>query len=212
MIRLISPENGAKFSVLTDEQKELIRRCDEGTFTRFGNYEGENGDDASAPAVCVFRWTTDDAEFPSYLEISEKADFSADTYLDVSDVFQSGTGGEKFALARNFCTGRTYFWRVRQNGVFSETRTLSTLPDRFRPIYVERVPNFRDLGGKTNAEGRRVKQGMLYRGKFLERRPDEGLGLTEKGQSTFAGKLGIKTEIDLREEMASSPPAPRATG
>lgn len=201
MIHLISPEDGAVFSVLTDTQKEFIKRADAGTFTRFGNYEDDNGDDASAPAVCVFRWISDDPEYPTYLEISSSPDFSRGTCLDISEAMQSAADRELFSVARNFLTGTTYFWRVRQNGEYSRIRSFKTLPDRIRPVYVEHVPNFRDVGGGRNAEGRRVKQGLIYRGKFLEWEDDEWLGLTENGKKTFAEKLGIRTEIDLREEM-----------
>ena len=200
MIRLLSPENGAEFSVLTDTQIKFIRYNDERKFTRFGNYNDGDDNDASAPAVCVFKWQPDDAEYPTKLEISEKDDFSVPTYVDISETLESATERVWFAIARNFQTGKTYFWRVGQNGTYSEVRSFSTSPDRIRPISVDHVPNFRDLGGKVNTEGRKMKQGLLYRGKFLEWEEEDRLGLTENGKLTFAEKLGIKTEIDLREE------------
>ncbi len=200
MIHLISPADGAEFSVLTDVQKELIKQSRAGTFTRFGNYDGVNGDDASAPAVCVFRWRADGNDFPTILEISESEDFSLPSHVDISPTAQSATEGDLFSTGRNFMTGRTYFWRVAQNGEYSEVRSFSTAPDPIRPISVDRVPNFRDLGGRKNAEGRRMKQGLLYRGRFLEWEEEDRYGLTENGRVTFAEKLGIRTEIDLREE------------
>ena len=200
MIRLISPENGAEFSVLTDTQAKLIRQTREGTFTRFGEYDEVYGVDASAPAVCLFRWRSDDADFPTYLEISETDDFSAEPTVDISETRLSATDRDLFSSVSNFLTGKTYFWRVRQNGEYSEVRSFSTAPDPVRPLLVDGVPNFRDLGGRFNADGRRMKQGLIYRGRFLERDEDERAGLTDSGTRTFAGRLGIKTEIDLREE------------
>ncbi|MBR6915777.1 MAG: tyrosine-protein phosphatase [Clostridia bacterium] len=200
MIRLISPENGAEFSVLTDTQAKLIRQTREGTFTRFGEYDEVYGVDASAPAVYLFRWRSDDADFPTYLEISETDDFSAEPTVDISETRLSATDRDLFSSVSNFLTGKTYFWRVRQNGEYSEVRSFSTAPDPVRPLLVDGVPNFRDLGGRFNADGRRMKQGLIYRGRFLERDEDERAGLTDSGKRTFAGRLGIKTEIDLREE------------
>ena len=200
MIHLISPENGAEFSGLADVQKQLIKQSLAGTFTRFGNYGEENDDDASAPAVCVFRWRADETDFPTSLEISEAEDFSVPSHVDISGTFQSATDGDLFATGRNFMTGKKYFWRVAQNGEYSQVRSFATLPDPIRPLSVDRVPNFRDLGGRINAEGRRMKQGLLYRGRFLEWEEDDRYGLTENGKITFAEKLGIRTEIDLREE------------
>ena len=200
MIHLISPENGAEFSVLTDAQKDFIKQNDEGTFTRYGNADESLIDDPSAPAVCVFRWRVDDPEFPTRLEISERDDFSVPSCVDVSGTMQSATDRDWFSIGRNFLTGKTYYWRVFQNGEYSEVRALRTFPDRIRPIFAEYVPNFRDIGGRVNAEGRRLKQGLLFRGKFLEWDSDEYRGLNENGKKTFVEKLGIKTEIDLREE------------
>lgn len=200
MIRLISPENGAEFSVLTDTQTKLIRQTREGTFTRFGKYDEVYGVDASAPAVCVFRWRSNDADYPTYLEISDADDFSSESTVDISETRQCATDRDLFSSVSNFLTGKTYFWRVRQNGEYSEVRSFSTAPDPIRPLRVDGVPNFRDLGGRFNTEGRRMKQGLLYRGRFLERDEDEFAGLTDSGKRTFVERLGIKTEIDLREE------------
>ena len=209
MIHLISPENGAEFSVLTDVQKELIRQSRAGSFTRVGSYGEENDEDASAPAVCVFRWRSDEKDYPTVLEISESEDFCPASHVDISPAAQSATDGDLFSTARNFLTGKKYFWRVSQNGEYSEVRFFSTAHDPIRPISVDHVPNFRDIGGRVNAEGRRLKQGILFRGRFLEWEEEDGYGLTENGKKTFVEKLGIKTEIDLREEkegkMAASP-------
>lgn len=60
------------------------------------------------------------------------------------------------------------------------------------------VENFRDIGG-YNANGRKVKQSMVYRSAKLD-------GVTEDGQELLEN-IGINTIIDLRgdEEVANNP-------
>ncbi len=201
MITLTSPENGAEISVLTNEQRRFIKEFRDGLPK--GPVSFITGE-SSWPAAVLFRWTSDGAPVPQKLEVSESGDFEPCRYVNLTRVSQS-QDGEFFSAGRNFMTGKRYFWRVRAGGSVSETRTFTTAPDPIRPIAADFSPNFRDLGGKITTDGRRVKQGLLYRGTYLERASYEGRGLqglTENGKETFVRELGIKTEIDLRHEVA----------
>ena len=71
---------------------------------------------------------------------------------------------------------RPYWWRVtgrcvrnqQWHLVPSETASFATEDRAPRWIEVEgRVGNFRDFGGRRTADGRRVRQGMAYRGQGL---------------------------------------------
>ncbi len=203
MISLISPKDGASVSVMTAAQKEFVRRHRAGEL-----HDGDDpfriiadGDvtDASAPATAVFSWSCDDKTALMTLEISDREDFSVLSGLCVSPVRQSAEDGVYFAGVTNFLLGQKYYWRVRAGGETSATRTFTTPWDDIRVMDVDFVPNFRDLGGRMTASGRRVKQGLLYRGTFIDWR-GERCGLTGRGKNTFARELGIKTEIDLRIE------------
>ena len=65
--------------------------------------------------------------------------------------------------------------------------------------------NFRDFGGRRTADGRRVKQGMAYRGQGLN---DNSLTGDEPGRNRLTvedvkyltGTLGIRTDLDLRSD------------
>jgi len=60
------------------------------------------------------------------------------------------------------------------------------------PQEVDGVFNFRDLGGKTGLDGRRVRTGLLYR----SARFDE---VTDAGRRRIIGELGVRTDLDLRK-------------
>ena len=63
----------------------------------------------------------------------------------------------------NFRVGCRYRWTVDVAGKGSATGLFSTEDRPPRLIRVAGVPNVRDLGGWRTADGRRVRQGLLYR-------------------------------------------------
>ena len=144
--------------------------------------------------------------------------------------------------APNFLLGKTYYWRVTSNlscsrdghgelwklckcgehlksgkhDIASASATFKTADTPPRWIRVEgRVDNIRDLGGWKTVDGRRVKEGLVFRGQGLNDNSDNGenkgrnrLYLEDVGYLT--GKLGIKTDLDLRSsaetaDMTASP-------
>ena len=87
-----------------------------------------------------------------------------------------------------------YFWQVRaktaEGEIVSDVFRFTTAQTP-RTIDVEGVSNTRDIGGYCAADGKRIKQGMVYRGAMLE-------GITESGIQSLLGAYGVRTEIDLR--------------
>ena len=85
-----------------------------------------------------------------------------------------------------------YYWRVKGNGEISDVRTFTTSEVPPRMIGVPSM-NMRDMGGGCNVQGRRVRQGLLYRGQASAARatPDEL-------RSLYIDKLAIRSELDLR--------------
>lgn len=122
----------------------------------------------------------------------------------------------------NLEIARTYYWRVTSRGrcgfgcgprhqckesrrvVCSEIASFHTEDLAPRWIEVEgRVSNIRDLGGRHTDDGRRVKQGMAYRGQGLNNNSETG---EEPGRNRLMVEdlkylkdtLGIRTDLDLR--------------
>ena len=93
--------------------------------------------------------------------------------------------------------GTRYWWRVRGvdadgNDVVSDVRSFTTSDTPPRMIG-QPSNNMRDLGGGVNADGVRVRQGLLYRGQApWAKAPETWL------RSFYVDRLGIKTQLDLR--------------
>jgi len=116
-----------------------------------------------------------------------------------------------------------YYWRVSTRGrckewncgarckcaeskttVTSETATFRTEDFAPRWMAIEgSVGNMRDLGGRKTTDGRRVRQGMIYRGQGLNNNSVTGEKpgrnrLTVADVEYMTGELGIKTDLDMR--------------
>ena len=132
-----------------------------------------------------------------------------------------------FTEVYNLEIGRTYRWRVsgdealRAEPIEGSFRTANDAP---RALRFSHIYNCRDLGGRKGLNGRRVKQGLVYRSGGLndnaitferpeiEWKPGE-IRLTEAEKAEFLAFTGLKTEIDLRNErecfgMTGSPLGP----
>ena len=104
---------------------------------------------------------------------------------------------------------------------FAETSVASFVTEDLAPRWIAiegDVHNFRDLGGRIGLDGRRVRQGMIYRGQGLNDNSVTGEvkgrnRLTVEDVGYLTGTLGIRTDLDLRgpgeiADMKESPLGP----
>ncbi|MBQ2718585.1 MAG: tyrosine-protein phosphatase [Clostridia bacterium] len=122
------------------------------------------------------------------LEISEDEGFSSPLTL-------SGKG-ECFVTVLKLAT--RYFARVRTATECSETVSFTTEDRAPRFLTVEGATNVRDCGGWKTKDGRRVRQGLFYRGSEIGGR----INATEEGLRTLREQLGIRAVLDLRGPTA----------
>jgi len=109
----------------------------------------------------------------------------------------------------NFKIGQKYYWKVIGVGknkaeVTSEVSSFTTEDMAPRWIKLEgRVGNTRDLGGWKTADGRRIRQNMIFRGQGLNDNSGDGKKpgrnrLTVEDVAWMLNTLHIKTDLDLR--------------
>ena len=185
------------------------------------------------PKPLVLTWRTTEGETgPWKIEIGtdpglEGADIR---YVGVKDVDPAtgretdkdaaGFGGDVVAYTvprANLEIGRTYHWRVTGLGkapagekkgpvVRSDIATFATEDRAPRWIEIDgKVGNIRDFGGWRTTDGRRVRQGMAFRGQGLNNNSVTGERqgrnrLTVEDVRYFTKTLGIKTDLDLRSK------------
>lgn len=182
MTHLHTPANGAVISLHTERQKYFRAHSKELTVAMVIDWQhlvdtGET--DNTFPEPVVFTW---------------KGEGTSVTLADNPDFQNARTiPGEKGkAQAVNLRLGTKYWWKVGG----SEVRSFTTedIPPRW--ILADGITNVRDAGGWITEDGRKIKQGLLFRGSEM----DTHKTITEDGIRTLRDEIGIRTDLDVRGE------------
>lgn len=158
----------------------------------------------SKPAPISFSWNEEnDLDQPANnyrLTISESKDLSNPLIY---------TSTEKSIDIYNLKINTKYYYQVSSNhyGTYfnSDVNEFTINDDAPRNIFVEGVENCRDLGGWNIVSEKTFKQGMIYRtaqfnyGGLVNKTESAP---TQNGRKTLLNELKIKTDIDLRRNIA----------
>ena len=125
---------------------------------------------------------------------------------DLSNAIEVETTGN-YVTVNNLFAGATYYWQVssKDNSVQSPIQNFKT-NDGFRMVTAEGITNIRDIGGRRVSGGKRIKQGLIFRGSELVdaeyNAPDSGdkhsKTLTEENKKVLQDELLIGYEFDFR--------------
>ncbi len=162
------------FFIFNDYTKDLQKRC-------------EKEEKTWKPFTWKAEYTLD--KFRA--EFSETPDFAKPIVEKLTEKWDRAIRPKYLKL------GTKYYWRVKAKKpdggeIVSDVRSFTTLdvPPRFIGLPSE---NFRDMGGGVNADGKRVRQGMIYRGRA------PGCNWSqERLKDLYVDKLGINLELDTR--------------
>ena len=201
-LAIVAPKDGATVPTLREGQKAYLEEKRTERFIRMDN-----------PADRAKLFAFGSTQKPLRLEWS--GDTNAVYGLAVSP---EGGRTDLFVLTNrtsayitNLELGKTYRWRVRQFGTGdSAEASFETEDEPPRLLRAGGVSNFRDLGGWRTADGRRVRENMIFRsaglrssskstGSFLRRTVVLGdRRVTADGIAALRDDFGIRTDLELR--------------
>lgn len=177
------PPEERDYFVFNEYTEDLLKRC---TFTETKEWK-------------PFTWKADGELSGFTVEFSETPDFARPVVEKPALWEKPGTEGAAAIRPHFLKIGTKYWWRVKSQDadgkeVVSDTRTFTTAGTPPRMIG-EPGQNFRDLGGGTNVFGKKIRQGLLFRGmQPFVNRPKEYV------KNFYIDNLGIKTDLDIRGE------------
>ena len=210
-IQLIEPRDRAEISFLSREQKAFF--ADPYRFQPHTPVSEPRKTDLTIPVPADFVWEA--GADCSGLQISGSADFSSISRLVKGRCRKLKDGRLRFrAKIANLEHGGKYYWRVTDGKRFSSVHSFTVADELPRWIGVPNVTNVRDLGGWKTASGKRIRQGMLFRGGQFDppwTNQPGGSKITAAGRKVLLEDLKIHTELDLRgvEEFTALPGIPR---
>lgn len=198
MIQLIEPLDGALVSIHTEIQQKFIldeegRANTPGELAFLWYDPSLSRMEDSKPPKTQFCWKADEE---GILEIARDPLFSKPDFRIC---------GKDTAYADNFYLDTVYYWRVKTENETSEVRTFRTDAMAPRLLNADGISNVRDLGGWKTSDGKRIRQGLIFRSSIM----DAHLRLTEEGKRTMSEQIGLKYELDLRIDVYTEgePPA-----
>lgn len=163
-ITLLAPAEGAVVPLLSDGQKAFFDLPAQKRRERFRDpawrHALEQLGHRPRPVRLRWSWTRNSDPPGNYRVALEKR--------GLGDLDEFKPAGEFVAAVpwldlSNLEVGRTYRWTVSGAGRSSAGGTFSTEARAPRLLDVPGIPNARDLGGWTGRDGRRVRQGVLFR-------------------------------------------------
>ena len=174
------PDEMKNYLVQEEQKKQFQALNDHYRYNQTSTY------DYSKPVVISFEASN---EGPYTISISDKEDFSS--YYEISTVSSS-------YIIKDPIPGKTYYYEVLDNSNrFLKKGKIKIEKEKHltvRYMNVEGTNNVRDLGGWNVSNGKEVQYGLIYRGARL----NGDNCLTDKGLDMIRNTMGVKTELDLR--------------
>lgn len=180
-IQALTPSEGETVVLVNDDMADFLGSYERGISEGFVTHS-----DNFAPVGIELSWTAEGTPMEyTVLVATDKAFSDAKTYV-VS---------ESSLTLQDLFVNYTYYWKVTAKYEAEEkTSKIFTFMTANTPrtIHMEGVSNTRDIGGKITASGKKVKQGMAFRGAYLDE-------IKPAGKVKFLETYGIKTDLDLRK-------------
>lgn len=190
------PLDGETISFLTDTQREFIGK----------EKERSDADGANIDYLHLFRTGTDQSlpeeRFCRFHGPGESFSvlFAPEGYAPVLVRAQKGTVRIPYLPA-----GVRVEWQVfpdEDSGAGSRQGYFHTADEVPRFIRVPGITNVRDCGGWRTLDGRRIRQGMVFRGSEW----DIHCTLTPEGRLILIEEMHLRTELDMRGESKADIP------
>lgn len=184
----ITPINGSEISIACEVISNAFKDYKAGCI-----FSHAQKKDCFAPVPVKLSFCINEGSAPYTVRLS------TDKHMQNALIFNC----EKNELILNdLFTATKYYWtvsvKVQEVTKTSQVFSFKTAPSP-RTIILDGVSNTRDLGGYMVSNGKRIKQGMVYRGANLD-------NITESGKQKALNCYKIKTELDLRETPLENPP------
>lgn len=204
-VQIIAPADGTLVGQLHNAQREFLETpfAERGKYFDGGEWAKKMRADLAKPRKIRCEWKGDGVQHVTLRRLSDGKVFYE------ADVATNKIWLDSLEVARE--------WQLTVGTAQIKFRTEDGMPRLMNWI---KVPNVRDIGGRRGLNGRRIKQGLVYRaaglnnnattskkdekGKSVKLPPEEWKPgkerLTDEMRTTILQRYGIVSDIDLRSD------------
>jgi len=166
LIKTLKPADGAVVPLLSAGQKAYVDMPRKERIEFFANQKrrAEMKSLGYYPLTVKLEYDCGSSAPHSHvITISENKDFAP-----AVTITEKAKGGKSVLEIDNLKVAQKYYWNVTchfllSSDITSKTATFTTEDKTPRLLKIDGVPNVRDLGGRKTLNGKRVKQGLIYR-------------------------------------------------
>ncbi len=180
-ITLLYPENKSKVDARNEDVCEFLNGYSEGLSLKYA-YKGDN----YAPKSIMLKWRAN-VSVPFTVTVWKAGNEKK------CEIYATN---ESFLVLDMFFDKEEYFWCVEaiSEGQKYESPVYSFTVNACSNVFLlDGVSNTRDIGGFLGLDGKKIAYGKVFRGASLDK-------ITERGKRFARNTLGIKTDLDLRNE------------
>lgn len=172
-LAILEPNAGAEVRLLSKAQKAYLKLPLAERVKKFAD-AGERAilrldANAPTPTLLSWKWTPSEGDLVPRFAVEVRR-------ADGLSVFRADAA-EPYAFVDNLEIGTDYLWTVsavvRGDIVAKVSGRFTTDATPPRLLNVPGVPNFRDLGGRVGCDGRKIRQGMIFRCAGLNDNPED---------------------------------------
>ena len=179
-VRATSPKDGGR-AVLANED---ISNFAAG-YTKYAAEDYAYRGDHYVMSGLTLEWEADGTPQSYEIKLSENS--------NLSNAMEFETESAELHIDDLF-VNTAYYWQI--TAIYADKKETSkinefTTAKTPRTLNIDGVSNTRDIGGMNLADGKQIRQGMIYRGGALD-------GITQEGKMAALETYGIKTDLDLR--------------
>ena len=197
---IVAPTVGATVLTHTELQRAYLAKSDDERRAAYvdATYRQTLANGKSGPLPTVLKWTGDGLTTVTVTRVTgTEKQFLRREVIGVRDA-------ENELAIENLEIGTAYRWTVA-NGLGTATGTFTTdaeAPRLLRDPGPDTIRGIRDLGGRTGIDGRRVRQGLVFRSSQLGRETDASTYVNEVNRGFWLDFLKIRTELDFRSSSS----------
>lgn len=196
-VELIAPIYTEDFVLVSDAARRLVTEdvTDLNAFYKKNVSDGRM--DVGNPVRLSYTLSGADAECKAEsarFEVSEHSDLRSPRVMVLNNT-------KNYVDFRHLKTGTQYHYRIT---VTLTNDQICRVEGSFRTANTPRILsigglfNVRDFGGYKTLSGRKIKQGVLYRGTEMDGAVEEDYVITPTGVNDMLTVLKVKTDMDLR--------------